>query len=304
MSIHHLKINKQPFDDLVSGRKTGEVRDCSDRDFKVGDSVELFMTETATGLATESIVRTITHIQRGYGLPDDICVLSYATPAADHYEDALHMVGPVVERQPFNQCDGCRAGRPLVHGNLHVMIDANGYQDFMACTAHLYAVPPELAELQAAKRDAHNSEVAYKAAIEKQDELRATIAQQAAEIERIKKISDNYCALGMDANQEIFRLRAQLADAAQSLETISLQAGRDEFMKDMTQIRGYANSRARVAQGALSASAEPSKAGPIPAEMAELALKLSKGPSPEEVRRNQAIAMGIKIERTNKESAQ
>jgi hypothetical protein len=86
MSIHHLKINKQPFDDLVSGRKTGEVRDCSDRDFKVGDSVELFMTETATGLATESIVRTITHIQRGYGLPDDICVLSYAAP--------------VVERQP------------------------------------------------------------------------------------------------------------------------------------------------------------------------------------------------------------
>lgn len=50
--------------------------------------------------------------------------------------------------------------------------------------------------------------------------------------------------------------RAQLADAAQSLETISLQAGRDEFMKDMTQIRGYANSRARVAQGALSANAE------------------------------------------------
>lgn len=59
------------------------------------------------------------------------------------------------------------------------------------------------------------------------------------------------------AYDEIDKLRAQLADAAQSLETISLQAGRDEFMKDMTQIRGYANSRARVAQGALSASAEP-----------------------------------------------
>jgi hypothetical protein len=55
---------------------------------------------------------------------------------------------------------------------------------------------------------------------------------------------------------------------------------------------------------ALPDPAEPSKAGPIPAEMAELALKLSKGPSPEEVRRNQAIAMGIKIEPANKESAQ
>ena len=50
--------------------------------------------------------------------------------------------------------------------------------------------------------------------------------------------------------------RAQLADAAQSLETISRLAGRDEFMKDMTQIRGYANSRARVAKGSLSANVE------------------------------------------------
>lgn len=82
-----------------------------------------------------------------------------------------------------------------------------------------------------------------------------------AENKRLKTIADNYCALGMDANQEIFRLRAQLADAAQSLETISLQAGRDEFMKDMTQIRGYANSRAMVAKGSLSANAEPNKIG-------------------------------------------
>lgn len=90
MSIHHLKINKQPFADLVSGRKTCEVRNCSDRDFKAGDSVELFMTETESGLATESIVRTITHIQRGYGLPDDLCVLSYAAPAVERQEPVAY----------------------------------------------------------------------------------------------------------------------------------------------------------------------------------------------------------------------
>lgn len=61
------------------------------------------------------------------------------------------------------------------------------------------------------------------------------------------------------AYDEIDKLRAKLADAAQSLETISLQAGRDEFMKDMTDVRGYANSRARVAKGALSANIEPTK---------------------------------------------
>jgi len=122
------------------------------------------------------------------------------------------------------------------------------------------------------------------------------------ELTRLARQSDQIEIDGLKALCDGFR--AQLADAAQSLETISLQAGRDEFMKDMTQIRGYANSRARVAKGSLPASAEPSKAGPIPADMAALALELSKGPSPEEVRRNQAIAMGIKIGSTNKEDAQ
>lgn len=41
-------------------------------------------------------------------------------------------------------------------------------------------------------------------------------------------------------------LRAQLKDAATSLETISRQAGRDEGLKCISQVRGYADSRARV----------------------------------------------------------
>jgi len=46
--------------------------------------------------------------------------------------------------------------------------------------------------------------------------------------------------------------REALEAAAKSLETIALMAGRDEFMQDMDQVRGYAVSRAAVARGALA----------------------------------------------------
>ena len=42
-----------------------------------------------------------------------------------------------------------------------------------------------------------------------------------------------------------------LRDSATSLETIGAQAGRDEFLRDLTQIRGYAHSRSTVARTAL-----------------------------------------------------
>ena len=83
MTVHNLKIQRQPFEDLVSGRKTGEVRNCADREFREGDQVELFLIDETGNPANKSIVRTITHIQRGFGLPDDICVLSYAAPVVE-----------------------------------------------------------------------------------------------------------------------------------------------------------------------------------------------------------------------------
>lgn len=46
-------------------------------------------------------------------------------------------------------------------------------------------------------------------------------------------------------------LLSALADAAKSLETISSQAGRDEYLKCMDQVRGYANIRSIVARNAL-----------------------------------------------------
>lgn len=92
--IHHLKIHRKPFDDLVSGRKTNEVRNCADREFREGDHVELFLIDETGNPANKSIVRTITHIQRGYGLPDDICVLSYApidAPAVERQDEVAFL---------------------------------------------------------------------------------------------------------------------------------------------------------------------------------------------------------------------
>lgn len=73
---HELKIDPAPFADLLSGAKTCEVRK-DDRGFQVGDTLRLHEREDGdfTGRVLE---RVISHIQRGYGLPDGICVLSYA----------------------------------------------------------------------------------------------------------------------------------------------------------------------------------------------------------------------------------
>ena len=72
MQIHDLKIDPQPFADLVSGAKTCEIRN-DDRGFEAGDMVRF----------PGGYTRTISHIQRGYGLPDGLCVLSYAQASAE-----------------------------------------------------------------------------------------------------------------------------------------------------------------------------------------------------------------------------
>lgn len=76
MTIHSLKIDITPFNDLLSGAKTGEVRN-DDRGFEVGDMVHLNCSDGRTA------ERTISHIQRGYGLPEGICVLSYTRAVPD-----------------------------------------------------------------------------------------------------------------------------------------------------------------------------------------------------------------------------
>lgn len=91
---HELKIRQTPLADLLSGLKTGEVRDCSDREFAVGDTVLLREIDDARDYTGTVLRRTITHVQKNYGLPDHLCVLSYGQPAPQpHPEPIAWMVG-------------------------------------------------------------------------------------------------------------------------------------------------------------------------------------------------------------------
>lgn len=76
-NTHELKADPEPFQDVWSGIKKAEVR-MYDRGFAVYDIIHLRETApddraTYTG---RRIGAAITHIQRGYGLPDGMVVLS------------------------------------------------------------------------------------------------------------------------------------------------------------------------------------------------------------------------------------
>ena len=110
----------------------------------------------------------------------------------------------VVELQ-LNQCDGCRVGIPLEDGNLHAIVNAGGYRDVMVCTAHLYAAPPELAELQAELtrykslfEQAQKTIDRVNALHQKKmastfSELQATIDKLKAENERLQEAHEQVC---------------------------------------------------------------------------------------------------------------
>lgn len=92
---HELKTDPAVFDAVARGDKTHEIR-LNDRNFQVGDN--LLLRETVdTGWAMRNAgaplvytgraaTRTISHIQTGYGLADDWCILSFrdaSTQGAD-----------------------------------------------------------------------------------------------------------------------------------------------------------------------------------------------------------------------------
>ena len=109
---HRLKIHRKPFLDLESGAKTCEIRDCSDRDFQVGDSVLLMLVDETGNPTPNELRRKITHIQTGYGLPDCLCVLSYE-PAAQHQGEPVAYTTAgmleIVKRLPLTGRIGAKA---------------------------------------------------------------------------------------------------------------------------------------------------------------------------------------------------
>ncbi|WP_216621292.1 DUF3850 domain-containing protein, partial [Cupriavidus necator] len=126
---HELKCDRGPFQDILSGSKKAEVRR-DDRDFRVGDRLNLLETvntaeQMRAGAPLEYTggqdLKRITHVQRGYGLPDGIVVLSFDD---DHSEHARHMVAGAAagaltvireKLERFEACagddEGCDIGR-------------------------------------------------------------------------------------------------------------------------------------------------------------------------------------------------
>ncbi len=76
--VHVLKTDPEPFQHMLDGRKTAEVR-YNDRGFEVGDTLDLRefdpLFQTWSGRA---LCRKITHILTGYGLPAGTVMLSLA----------------------------------------------------------------------------------------------------------------------------------------------------------------------------------------------------------------------------------
>ena len=82
---HFLKQDRCNFNAIMKGEKKCEARK-DDRLFSVGDILILQETRyTGFEMATEGmpleytgreVIAEVTHIQRGYGLPDDVCVMS------------------------------------------------------------------------------------------------------------------------------------------------------------------------------------------------------------------------------------
>ena len=113
---HELKIRQTPLADLLSGLKTGEIRDCSDRESAVGDTVLLRVIDDARDYTGTVLRRTITHVQKHYGLPDHLCVLSYGQPTPHHHPEPIAwMVGTAIWwAKEEAQRDAAATGLPVV----------------------------------------------------------------------------------------------------------------------------------------------------------------------------------------------
>lgn len=76
--IHGLKCKTQYLDNLIDRKKTSEVR-FNDRDFQVGDIVELFEYDEQIPFTSKTCSATyvISHIHSGLGMAENYVVLSF-----------------------------------------------------------------------------------------------------------------------------------------------------------------------------------------------------------------------------------
>ncbi|WP_330508340.1 DUF3850 domain-containing protein [Pseudomonas putida] len=228
---HELKIRQTPLADLLSGLKTGEVRDCSDREFAVGDTVLLREIDDSRDYTGTVLRRIITHVQKNYGLPDHLCVLSYGQPAPQQPEPIAWMVGTAIWwTKEEAERDAAAMGLPVVGlGPIAVNTTAQQHQ------GQPFAV--EGATFMGEPNFQHSIEW-YREGISKHWKK---ICDLRAEVERLRD------ALKFYADREHYHFESGNWDTVSGEPLNILWCGDEpDFIEDGT-----------VARNALSASAEP-----------------------------------------------
>jgi hypothetical protein len=87
MTTHILKTWPEPFEAAWRGDKTFEIR-VNDRDFQVGDELQLTEWNNATGEYTgRAITAVVRYIVYGgeWGLPENLCVMAFQKRAQGDY---------------------------------------------------------------------------------------------------------------------------------------------------------------------------------------------------------------------------
>jgi hypothetical protein len=87
---HELKTNPDPFGAILMKEKTAEFRK-NDRNFKPGDTLILKEYNPFTAYSGRYLLRKVTHIQTGYGIPEGYAMLSMRPLTQD--EEADHAAG-------------------------------------------------------------------------------------------------------------------------------------------------------------------------------------------------------------------
>lgn len=80
MRTHELKLNKEFFEDVRSGRKTFEIRE-NDRGYQAGDILELRCWSTSHHCYTEPyspIKKKVSYVLSGWGLKEGYVALALA----------------------------------------------------------------------------------------------------------------------------------------------------------------------------------------------------------------------------------
>lgn len=119
--LHNLKIQSVHFNDVLAGRKTAEVR-FNDRDYQVGDCLNLLEIDEDEALTGQDLNAEISHVLHGgqFGIEKGWCVLSLTKEPHLISKNLISLLSDRLEEC----CDCIEAGYPATRKAGCVTTDA------------------------------------------------------------------------------------------------------------------------------------------------------------------------------------